>query len=262
MNQNTNELHLKPNEIIDGLEWNQKQDIYYYNPKDGKEPKLIGKDLESFTDYLDSPAKIDGFTTTQADINREAFAKNNQNKVKNLQMNLYIGRDKNANEELFKKYLRKYDIYLNPSKQDFEQANIKAGLNKQTNLTNVVQDPLTMGDIPKPVNVSAADKQKQQDRESAKRLLDKHGLKATEQNINKMAKNIDWERQYNKSARINLSPEITIDKEFQYSEIRKQYEQEYGVDSRPAPTKLQLKKPTPSRRVEYAAMEHRQGLDR
>lgn len=224
---------LKPTSIVKGLEWNQKQDIYYYNPKNKKEPQLIGKDLESFADYLNEPAKIAGFSTTLVDINREHFAKTHQDQVKNIQRNLYIGRDKNANEDLFKKYLKKYDVYINPSKKDFEDANVLLGLSKNTNLDKVVEkieDPKQE----KAIGYIKANSKKDKvtpnlaRRENARRLLEEYGFDATEENIKKMAKNIENEAKFNKQLKIKKTGLESVKLELADPEIRKNYAETYG----------------------------------
>ena len=224
---------LKPTSIVKGLEWNQKQDIYYYNPKNKKEPQLIGKDLESFADYLNEPAKIDGLSTTLVDINREHFAKTHQDQVKNIQRNLYIGRDKNANEDLFKKYLRKYDVYINPSKKDFEDANVLLGLSKDTNLNKVVEK-MEKPKQEKAIGYIKANSKKDKAtpnlarRENAKRLLEEYGFDATEENIEKMAKNIENEDKFNKQLKIKKSGLESVKLELADPEIRKNYAETYG----------------------------------
>lgn len=214
---------LKPTSIVKGLEWNQKQDIYYYNPKNKKEPQLIGKDLESFADYLNEPAKIDGLSTTLVDINREHFAKTHQDQVKNIQRNLYIGRDKNANEDLFKKYLRKYDVYINPSKKDFEDTNL-----------NKVVEKMEKPKQEKAIGYIKANSKKDKAtpnlarRENAKRLLEEYGFDATEENIEKMAKNIENEDKFNKQLKIKKSGLESVKLELADPEIRKNYAETYG----------------------------------
>ncbi len=224
---------LKPTSIVKGLEWNQKQDIYYYNPKNKKEPQLIGKDLESFADYLNEPAKIDGLSTTLVDINREHFAKTHQDQVKNIQRNLYIGRDKNANEDLFKKYLRKYDVYINPSKKDFEDANVILGLSKNTDLNKVVEKMEKLKQK-KAIGYIKANSKKDKAtpdlarRENAKRLLEEYGFDATEENIKKMAKNIENEDKFNKQLKIKKTGLESVKLELADPEIRKNYAETYG----------------------------------
>ncbi|WP_179219494.1 hypothetical protein [Lactobacillus taiwanensis] len=224
---------LKPTSIIKGLEWNQKQDIYYYNPKNKKEPQLIGKDLESFADYLNEPAKINGLSTTRVDINREHFAKTHQDQVKNIQRNLYIGRDKNANEDLFKKYLRRYDIYINPSKRDFEDANVLWGLSKDTNLDKVVEK-MEEPKQEKAIGYIKANSKKTKAtpnfarRENAKRILEEYGFDTTEENIKKMAKNIEIEDKFNKQLKIKKSGLESVKLELADPEIRKNYAETYG----------------------------------
>ncbi|WP_179221353.1 hypothetical protein [Lactobacillus taiwanensis] len=227
---------LKPTSIIKGLEWNQKQDIYYYNPKNKKEPQLIGKDLESFADYLNEPAKINGLSTTRVDINREHFAKTHQDQVKNIQRNLYIGRDKNANEDLFKKYLRRYDIYINPSKRDFEDANVLWGLSKDTNLDKVVEK-MEEPKQEKAIGYIKANSKKtkatpnfarRENRENAKRILEEYGFDTTEENIKKMAKNIEIEDKFNKQLKIKKSGLESVKLELADPEIRKNYAETYG----------------------------------
>ncbi|MCZ3527079.1 DUF814 domain-containing protein [Lactobacillus gasseri] len=221
---------LKPTSIIKGLEWNQKQDIYYYNPKNKKEPQLIGKDLESFADYLNEPAKIDGLSTTRVDINREHFAKTHQNQVKNIQRNLYIGRDKNANEDLFKKYLRKYDVYVNPSKKDFEDANVLLGLSKDTNLDKVVEK-MKEPKQEKAIGYIKANPKKEKEivkRKNAKQILEEYGFDATEENIKKMAKNIENEDKFNKQLKIKKTGLESVKLELADPEIRKNYAETYG----------------------------------
>lgn len=221
---------LKPTSIIKGLEWNQKQDIYYYNPKNKKEPQLIGKDLESFADYLNEPAKIDGLSTTRVDINREHFAKTHQNQVKNIQRNLYIGRDKNANEDLFKKYLRKYDVYVNPSKKDFEDANVLLGLSKDTNLDKVVEK-MKEPKQEKAIGYIKANPKKEKEivkRKNAKQILEEYGFDATEENIKKMAKNIENEDKFNKQLKIKKTGLEPVKLELADPEIRKNYAETYG----------------------------------
>ena len=221
---------LKPTSIIKGLEWNQKQDIYYYNPKNKKEPQLIGKDLESFADYLNEPAKIDGLSTTRVDINREHFAKTHQNQVKNIQRNLYIGRDKNANEDLFKKYLRKYDVYVNPSKKYFEDANVLLGLSKDTNLDKVVEK-MKEPKQEKAIGYIKANPKKEKEivkRKNAKQILEEYGFDATEENIKKMAKNIENEDKFNKQLKIKKTGLESVKLELADPEIRKNYAETYG----------------------------------
>lgn len=221
---------LKPTSIIKGLEWNQKQDIYYYNPKNKKEPQLIGKDLESFADYLNEPAKIDGLSTTRVDINREHFAKTHQNQVKNIQRNLYIGRDKNANEDLFKKYLKKYDVYINPSKKDFEDANVLLGLSKDTNLDKVVEK-MEEPKQEKTIGYIKANSKKDKEivkRKNAKQILEEYGFDVTEENIKKMAKNIENEDKFNKQLKIKKTGLESVKLELADPEIRKNYAETYG----------------------------------
>lgn len=113
-------LILRKRKIIPGLEWNQRQDIYAYDPKAGNLPKLVGKDIESFAEMLD---------TDSVDNQR-------------IQQQLFKGRDANASEDLFKKYLAKVGYYLNPSKEDLEAVNEKAGLPKEVNLSQVIDSNL------------------------------------------------------------------------------------------------------------------------
>lgn len=119
----SNKLILRRRKIVPGCEWNQKQDIYIYNPYFGKIPKLVGKDLESFAESLDTDSIIN----------------------KHIQQQLFKGRDANASEFLFKIYLAKIGYYLNPNKKDFETINEKAGLSKEINLTQVVDSNLLEG---------------------------------------------------------------------------------------------------------------------
>lgn len=231
-NSQTN-IVLTPTSIINGLEWNQRQDLYYYNPKEGQEPKLVGKDLESFTDYLNEPAKLDGFSTTPADINREAFAKSHQNQIKDIQKNLYTGRNNNASEDLFKSYLRKYDIYLNPSKRDFEDANVLFGFTKDANLQRVVEKEIEspkeekiIGYISassKPTKKRGASKEKE-----AKQVLEEYGFKATDENIKKMTENIENEEKYNRQLHLKKSGLESVKLELSNPDIRKNYIDMYG----------------------------------
>lgn len=231
-NSQTN-IVLTPTSIINGLEWNQRQDLYYYNPKEGQEPKLVGKDLESFTDYLNEPAKLDGFSTTPADINREAFAKSHQNQIKDIQKKLYTGRNNNASEDLFKSYLRKYDIYLNPSKRDFEDANVLFGFTKDANLQRVVEKEIEspkeekiIGYISassKPTKKRGASKEKE-----AKQVLEEYGFKATDENIKKMTENIENEEKYNRQLHLKKSGLESVKLELSNPDIRKNYIDMYG----------------------------------
>ncbi|ERJ43498.2 hypothetical protein N581_09245 [Lactobacillus jensenii MD IIE-70(2)] len=43
---------LKPTSIVKGLEWNQKQDIYYYNPKNKKRTSINRKRPRKFCRLL------------------------------------------------------------------------------------------------------------------------------------------------------------------------------------------------------------------
>ncbi|MEK3575454.1 hypothetical protein AAA420_11375 [Lactobacillus crispatus] len=117
---NSDKLILRKRKIIPGLEWNQKQDIYAYDPKLGKLPQLVGKDIESFAETLNT------------DLDQD----------KQIQEQLLKGRDANASEFLFKTYLAKVGYYLNPCKKDFEVANKKVGINKETNLNQVIDSAL------------------------------------------------------------------------------------------------------------------------
>lgn len=187
--------------------------------------------FESYMDdYLNEPAKIDGLSTTRVDINREHFAKTHQNQVKNIQRNLYIGRDKNANEDLFKKYLRKYDVYVNPSKKDFEDANVLLGLSKDTNLDKVVEK-MKEPKQEKAIGYIKANPKKEKEivkRKNAKQILEEYGFDATEENIKKMAKNIENEDKFNKQLKIKKTGLESVKLELADPEIRKNYAETYG----------------------------------
>lgn len=231
-NSQTN-IVLTPTSIIHGLEWNQRQDLYYYNPKEGQEPKLVGKDLESFTDYLNEPAKLDGFSTTPADINREAFAKSHQNQIKDIQTNLYTGRNNNASEDLFKSYLRKYDIYLNPSKRDFEDANVLFGFTKDANLQRVVEKEIESPKEEKIIGYISASSKSTKERgaskeNEARQVLAEYGFKATDENIKKMIENIENEEKYNRQLHLKKSSLESVKLELSNPDIRKNYTEIYG----------------------------------
>ena len=231
-NSQTN-IVLTPTSIINGLEWNQRQDLYYYNPKEGQEPKLVGKDLESFTDYLNEPAKLDGFSTTPADINREAFAKSHQNQIKDIQKNLYTGRNNNASEDLFKSYLRKCDIYLNPSKRDFEDANVLFGFTKDANLQRVVEKEIESPKEEKIIGYISASSKPTKERgaskeKEAKQVLEEYGFKATDENIKKMTENIENEEKYNRQLHLKKSGLESVKLELSNPDIRKNYIDMYG----------------------------------
>ena len=231
-NSQTN-IVLTPTSIINGLEWNQRQDLYYYNPKEGQEPKLVGKDLESFTNYLNEPAKLDGFSTTPADINREAFAKSHQNQIKDIQKNLYTGRNNNASEDLFKSYLRKYDIYLNPSKRDFEDANVLFGFTKDANLQRVVEKEIESPKEEKIIGYISASSKPTKERgaskeKEAKQVLEEYGFKATDENIKKMTENIENEEKYNHQLHLKKSGLESVKLELSNPDIRKNYINMYG----------------------------------
>lgn len=231
-NSQTN-IVLTPTSIINGLEWNQRQDLYYYNPKEGQEPKLVGKDLESFTDYLNKPAKLDGFSTTPADINREAFTKSHQNQIKDIQKNLYTGRNNNASEDLFKSYLRKYDIYLNPSKRDFEDANVLFGFTKDANLQRVVEKEIESPKEEKIIGYISASSKPTKERgaskeKEAKQVLEEYGFKATDENIKKMTENIENEEKYNRQLHLKKSGLESVKLELSNPDIRKNYIDMYG----------------------------------
>lgn len=231
-NSQTN-IVLTPTSIINGLEWNQRQDLYYYNPKEGQEPKLVGKDLESFTDYLNEPAKLDGFSTTPADINREAFAKSHQNQIKDIQKNLYTDRNNNASEDLFKSYLRKYDIYLNPSKRDFEDANVLFGFTKDANLQRVVEKEIESPKEEKIIGYISASSKPTKERgaskeKEAKQVLEEYGFKATDENIKKMTENIENEEKYNRQLHLKKSGLESVKLELSNPDIRKNYIDMYG----------------------------------
>ncbi|WP_347284323.1 hypothetical protein [Lactobacillus taiwanensis] len=231
-NSQTN-IVLTPTSIINGLEWNQRQDLYYYNPKEGQEPKLVGKALESFTDYLNEPAKLDGFSTTPADINREAFAKSHQNQIKDIQKNLYTGRNNNASEDLFKSYLRKYDIYLNPSKRDFEDANVLFGFTKDANLQRVVEKEIESPKEEKIIGYISASSKPTKERgaskeKEAKQVLEEYGFKATDENIKKMTENIENEEKYNRQLHLKKSGLESVKLELSNPDIRKNYIDMYG----------------------------------
>ncbi len=231
-NSQTN-IVLTPTSIINGLEWNQRQDLYYYNPKEGQEPKLVGKDLESFTNYLNEPAKLDGFSTTPADINREAFAKSHQNQIKDIQKNLYTGRNNNASEDLFKSYLRKYDIYLNPSKRDFEDANVLFGFTKDANLQRVVEKEIESPKEEKIIGYISASSKPTKERgaskeKEAKQVLEEYGFKATDENIKKMTENIENEEKYNHQLHLKKSGLESVKLELSNPDIRKNYIDMYG----------------------------------
>lgn len=231
-NSQTN-IVLTPTSIINGLEWNQRQDLYYYNPKEGQEPKLVGKDLESFTDYLNEPAKLDGFSTTPADINKEAFAKSHQNQIKDIQKNLYTGRNNNASEDLFKSYLRKYDIYLNPSKRDFEDANVLFGFTKDANLQRVVEKEIESPKEEKIIGYISASSKPTKERgaskeKEAKQVLEEYGFKATDENIKKMTENIENEEKYNRQLHLKKSGLESVKLELSNPDIRKNYIDMYG----------------------------------
>lgn len=231
-NSQTN-IVLTPTSIINGLEWNQRQDLYYYNPKEGQEPKLVGKDLESFTDYLNEPAKLDGFSTTPADINKEAFAKSHQNQIKDIQKNLYTGRNNNASEDLFKSYLRKYDIYLNPSKRDFEDANVLFGFTKDANLQRVVEKEIESPKEEKIIGYISASSKPTKERgaskeKEAKQVLEEYGFKATDENIKKMTENIENEEKYNHQLHLKKSGLESVKLELSNPDIRKNYIDMYG----------------------------------
>ena len=116
--------------------------------------------------------------------------------------NLYTGRNNNASEDLFKSYLRKYDIYLNPSKRDFEDANVLFGFTKDANLQRVVEKEIESPKEEKIIGYISASSKPTKERgaskeKEAKQVLEEYGFKATDENIKKMTENIENEEKYN-----------------------------------------------------------------
>lgn len=135
----------------------QMIDFYTYDPNQNKKPKLIANDLQDLKFKLDN------------------------DQIKN---DISIKENKRVNPQEYEMYLKNHNIYMNPSREDFETANENAGKDKNSNLQGITNTPQT---------------EKELNRIYARRFLKENGLEDSQKNISNVAKNLAWNREYNQA---------------------------------------------------------------
>ncbi len=135
----------------------QMIDFYAYDPNQNKRPKLIANDLQDLKFKLDNNR-----------IKRDISIKENQR----------------VDPQEYETYLKDHNIFMNPSREDFEIANENAGRNKNSNLQGITNTPQT---------------EKELNRIYARRFLKENGLEDSQKNISNVAKNLAWNREYNQA---------------------------------------------------------------
>lgn len=135
----------------------QMIDFYTYDPNQNKRPKLIANDLQDLKFKLDNNR-----------IKRDISIKENQR----------------VDPQEYETYLKDHNIFMNPSREDFEIANENAGRNKNSNLQGITNTPQT---------------EKELNRIYARRFLKENGLEDSQKNISNVAKNLAWNREYNQA---------------------------------------------------------------
>ena len=132
-------------------------DFYTYDPNQNKKPKLIANDLQDLKFKLDN------------------------DQIKN---DISIKENKRVNPQEYEMYLKNHNIYMNPSREDFEIANENAGKDKNSNLKGITNTPQTENEL---------------NRIYAKEFLKENGLEDSQKNISSVAKNLAWNREYNQA---------------------------------------------------------------
>lgn len=135
----------------------QMIDFYTYDPNQNKKPKLIANDLQDLKFKLDN------------------------DQIKN---DISIKEKKRVNPQEYEMYLKNHNIYMNPSREDFEIANENAGKDKNSNLKGITNTPQTENEL---------------NRIYAKEFLKENGLEDSQKNISSVAKNLAWNREYNQA---------------------------------------------------------------
>ncbi len=135
----------------------QMIDFYTYDPNQNKKPKLIANDLQDLKFKLDN------------------------DQIKN---DISIKENKRVNPQEYEMYLKNHNIYMNPSREDFEIANENAGKDKNSNLKGITNTPQTENEL---------------NRIYAKEFLKENGLEDSQKNISSVAKNLAWNREYNQA---------------------------------------------------------------
>lgn len=135
----------------------QMIDFYTYDPNQNKKPKLIANDLQDLKFKLDNDQIKDDIS---------------------------IKENKRVDPQEYEMYLKNRNIYMNPSREDFEIANENAGKDKNSNLKGITNTPQTENEL---------------NRIYAKRFLKENGLEYSQKNISSVAKNLAWNREYNQA---------------------------------------------------------------
>lgn len=135
----------------------QMIDFYTYDPSQNKKPKLIANDLQDLK-----------------------FKLNNDQ----LKDDISIKENKRVDPQEYERYLKNHNIYMNPSREDFEIANENAGKDKNSNLKGITNTPQTENEL---------------NRIYAKKFLKENGLEDSQKNISSVAKNLAWNREYNQA---------------------------------------------------------------
>lgn len=131
---------------LHGYEWEQEQEIYYYEPQKKKRPKLVAKNLPEFENKLSDRVP----------------------KQRNIKQQLLAGRKANAKEEIYQLVLSRSGYFINPTKADFEKANKDAGLEPAVNL-----DQIQFKDAPMKIKFNKKKQQKQQEEKQKEQALQK-----------------------------------------------------------------------------------------
>lgn len=98
----------------------QMIDFYTYDPNQNKKPKLIANDLQDLKFKLDNDQIKDDIS---------------------------IKENKRVDPQEYEMYLKNYNIYMNPSREDFEIANENAGKDKNSNLKGITNTPQTENEL-------------------------------------------------------------------------------------------------------------------
>ncbi len=151
----------------------QMIDFYYYDSSKDQKPQLIATDLQNLklnlrNDNLKNKIENQDLNTNITDIKNEISAKENQK----------------VSPREYEKYLRKYNIFMNPSREDFENANKDAGKDINSNIKNISNTPAT---------------EKQLETVYAQKFLKENGLQVNEKNVSTLAKNLSWNKEFNKA---------------------------------------------------------------
>lgn len=135
----------------------QMIDFYTYDPNQNKKPKLIANDLQDLKFKLDNDQIKDDIS---------------------------IKENKRVDPQEYEMYLKNHNIYMNPSREDFEIANENAGKDKNSNLKGITNTPQTENEL---------------NRIYAKKFLKENGLEDSQKNISSVTKNLAWNREYNQA---------------------------------------------------------------